>query len=205
MIETYLRPSYQYYFVNRVAKKTNFSPLKITLFACLTGILVMPALILNLPKIAVTLLLISGFLDTLDGTVARIQDQASMVGSILDIVADRIVECFVMLGLFFIDPPARAFAVLVMLSSCYLCVTSFLVVGIFSPNQSEKGFHHSPGLIERAEAFIFFIAMMLWPEHFFLLAYTFAGLVLLTSYLHIRRACFFKKNNTQENSALYHA
>lgn len=187
MIETYLRPTYQYCVVNPIARKTQLSPVKITYFACLTGILVVPALMLNLPKIAIMLLLISGFLDTLDGTVARMTDKTSNMGGVLDIVSDRMVELAVIIGLFFVDPGNRALGALAMLGGCYLCVTSFLVVGIFSPNQSEKGFHYSPGLVERAEAFIFFIAMILWPDYFSLLAYLFTGLLLLTSYLHIRQ------------------
>lgn len=186
MIETYLRPIYQYCVVNPIARKIQFSPIKITCFSCFTGILVAPALLINLPKIAIVLLLISGFLDTLDGTVARMTDKTSNMGGVLDIVSDRIVELAVMIGLYFVDPSDRALGTLAMLGSCYLCITSFLVVGIFSPNQSEKGFHYSPGLIERTEAFIFFIVMILWPRYFSLLAYLFAGLVLLTSFLHIK-------------------
>lgn len=195
MIETYIRPAYQYYIINPIARKTEFSPVKITLFACLTGILVVPALLLNLPKIAITLLLISGFLDTLDGTVARLTDTTSNVGSVLDIVSDRIVELAAMIGLYFVDPLHRAFDVIFMLGSCYLCITCFLVVGIFSPNISKKGFHYSPGLIERAEAFLFFIVLILYPRYFSLLAYLFTGLVFLTSYLHIRQFLSFENIN----------
>jgi len=142
---------------------------------------------------AILLLLISGFLDTLDGTVARLTDKTSDVGSVLDIASDRMVELAVMMGLYLVDPAHRALGVLFMLGSCYLCITCFLVVAIFSPNSSEKGFHYSPGLIERAEAFLFFIAMILYPRYFAFLGYLFTGLVFLTSYLHIKQFLRFKK------------
>lgn len=196
MIETYLRPTYQLCIVNPIAKKIPFSPEKITYAACLIGILVTPALVLNLPNLAIFLLLISGFLDTLDGSVAKITNCTSSTGSVLDIVSDRIVELAVIIGLFFVDPAHRALGALAMLGSCYLCITSFLVVGIFTPNQSSKGFHYSPSLIERAEAFLFFIAMILWPNQFKQLAFLFTGLVLLTSLLHIKQ---FIKLNKKEN------
>lgn len=64
-----------------------------------------------------------------------------------------------------------------------------------SPNISEKGFHYSPGLVERAEAFLFFIAMILYPRYFYLLAYLFTVLVFLTSYLPIRHFLRFVENN----------
>lgn len=193
MIEIYLRPYFQFFLINPIAKKITFSPKKITYGACLTGILVAPTLILNFPKLAIFLLLLSGLLDMLDGSVARMTNSTSHFGSVLDIVSDRIVELAVIIGLFFVDPTHHAIGTLVMLSSCYLCVTCFLVVGVFTPNQFDKGFHYNPGLVERAEAFLFFIAMIVWPPYFSLLAWIFTGLVLLTSYLHIMQ--FFKLSN----------
>ncbi|EKD54850.1 MAG: phosphatidoglycerophosphate synthase [uncultured bacterium] len=187
MLETYVRPIYQNYFADPIAKKISLLPQKITYLACLTGILVMPALFFDFTKLALILMILSGFLDTLDGTVARITDKTSSLGSILDIISDRIVEFSIMMGLFLVDPTHRAIAILMMLGSCYLCVTIFLVIGIFTPNQSVKGFHYSPGFIERAEAFIFFGAMIIAPHYFYLLAYLFVSLVLLTCYLHIKQ------------------
>lgn len=193
MIESFVRPYYQFLFVNPIAKRSKeISPETITFFACMTGILAAFALILNLLLIATTLLLISGFMDTLDGTVARMKNKVSDIGTVLDIISDRAVEFAMIFGLFLVDPARRGFAILAMLGSCYLCITSFLVVGIFTPNNSQKGFHYSPGLIERAEAFIFFIMMIWLPDYFFVLAFFFTVLVLLTSYLHIKQFIKFK-------------
>src|SRR3990167_3709659 len=187
MIEMYFRPMYQDCIVNPIARRILIAPEKITYLACFSGILVAPALMFHFIYTAIILLLISGFFDTLDCTVARMTDGVSNVGSILDIMSDRIVEFSVIVGLFSVEPAHRAFATLEMLGSCYLCVTSFLVVGIFSSNQSAKSFYYSPGLIERAEAFLFFIAMIIWSNYFLLLAFLFTGLVLLTSYWHIKQ------------------
>ena len=74
-----------------------------------------------------------------------------------------------------------------------LCITSFLVVGIFVEQNSNKSFFYHEGLMERAEAFIFFILMMLIPQWFAFLAVVYTILVLLTAFLHLR---FF--NNWQK-------
>ncbi|MBI2792956.1 MAG: CDP-alcohol phosphatidyltransferase family protein [Gammaproteobacteria bacterium] len=186
MLETYLRPIYQQCLVMPIANRIkDISADRVTLFACLTGIMVAPFLMLNLTSIALFFLLTSGFLDTLDGTIARISGKTTDLGTVYDIVSDRIVELAIIIGLFAVDPEQRGWLCLLMLGSCYICVTSFLVVGIFSPNNTQKSFYYSPGLIERAEAFIFFALMILFPSIFSWLAAIFIILVLLTSYLRL--------------------
>ncbi len=189
MIESYFRPTYQRHFVDPIAyviakyfpRSANYW----TLIGCLFGIAVLPALMFKHNDIAIILLLLSGYLDTLDGTIARISGNSTMHGSIFDIFADRVVELSVVLGLFLIDPIHRSLAAILMLSSILLCITAFLVVGIFTPKDGEKSFFYSPGLMERAEAFIFFIAMMLFPYHFNSLAYSFTLLVFITACIHL--------------------
>ena len=71
-----------------------------------------------------------------------------------------------------------------MLGSVLICITSFLVVAIVSDNQSEKSFYYSPGLMERAEAFIFFILMIWLPQYFSFLSMSF---IILVSYTALKR------------------
>jgi archaetidylinositol phosphate synthase len=89
-------------------------------------------------------LVLSGFLDTLDGSLARHLNKTSSI-----------------------------------------CVTTFLVVGIFTKNDSQKSFFYSPGLIERAEAFIVFSLMILLPFTFSVLAWGFIALTFLTAFLRL--------------------
>lgn len=189
MLETYVRPIYQRHCVDPIAyviaKYFPRSANVWTLIGCITGFAVLPALFLNQTDIAIILLLISGYIDTLDGTVARLSSNSTMHGTVFDIFADRVVEFSVVLGLFLIDPMHRGLAAILMLGSILLCITAFLVVGIFSPNEGEKSFYYSPGVMERAEAFIFFIAMMLFPNYFNSLAYIFILLVLITAFFHL--------------------
>jgi len=186
MLESYLRPVYQLYIVNPIAKKTSCSPMQLTYLACLSGIFAGLALSFHFYKLSILFLLFSGFLDTLDGTVARMENAASAVGTVADIISDRIVELAMLFGLFAIDPSYRTTAILVMIGSSYLCVTSFLVVGIFTSNHAQKSFEYSIGLIERFEAFLFFIAMVIWPQHFNFLAYVFSAFVLIATYRHVK-------------------
>lgn len=159
---------------------TFFSPLQATFMAILCGFFTLPLLAAKYSLAACIFLLLSGFFDTLDGTLARHKKLVTSFGTVLDITGDRLVEFSLILGLYLFQPEARGLACICMLGSVLLCVTSFLVVGIFTENQSEKSFHYSPGLIERAEAFIFFLLMILFPEWFFFLALLFSLTVFLT-------------------------
>lgn len=194
MIETSLSKTYQKCCINPLLRFNALNRIRPVIFTCLScfaGLAILPLLVYNLNVYAFVFLLISGFLDTLDGSFARHTNTASAKGAALDIVSDRIVECAIILGLFCVEPSSRALPAILMLGSILICVTSFLIVGIFTENNSEKSFHYSPGLIERAEAFIFFGIMILIPSTFFYLSYLFSSLVLVTAF--IRMAQFLKK------------
>lgn len=187
MIEACYREVYQKILVNPLAvRMTNrCTPNHITLASGVFGILIIPALLLHHTFAATLLLLCSGYCDTLDGTLARLHNKKSTAGAMLDIITDRVVEFSVILALFAIDPLHRGWGAVSMLGAILLCVTSFLIVGIFTENNSHKEFHYSVGLMERAEAFAFFIAMMWLPHYFDLLAGVFCVLVLWTGGLRI--------------------
>ena len=51
-----------------------------------------------------------------------------------------------------------------MMMSIIVCIIGFLLVGVFSQKESIKSFYYSPSLIERAEIFIFFIIIILFPS-----------------------------------------
>jgi phosphatidylglycerophosphate synthase len=198
MLEHYTRNYYQLFFVDPIARLLLrfgcHKPNQITLAAAIIGILAAITLYFHWPIIACILLLLSGYLDTLDGTLARMTNNSTALGSVLDIMADRLVEFVIILGLYSIAPLSRATLCLWLLGSILLCVTSFLVVGIFTEKDSHKGFFYSPGLIERPEAFLFFIAMILLPTIFNWLGWI---LTLLVFYTAILRILQFYKQHTQ--------
>jgi len=185
MLEAYLRPVYQKLFVTPIAERLTrafrLSPNTITLWSGVLGVLVLPVLFAGHAYFAVMLLLLSGYCDTLDGTIARMTDRVTSRGGVFDIICDRVVEISVIFAIFNMAPFERGVYALGMMASVLLCVTSFLLVGIFTDNETEKSFHYSPGLIERAEAFVFFIAMILFPEAFKPLAVAFIVLVTYTA------------------------
>ena len=187
MIDSYFRISYQTKVIdplltNRLINQA--SPHFFTFLACISGLFIPIFLLFHLHYIAFVFLLFSGFLDTLDGSLSRYQSKSSPRGAVFDIVSDRLVEFCILFGLYLYNP-MRGLPIIVMLGAVFLCITSFLVVGIFHKNESEKSFHYSPGLVERTEAFIFFSLMILIPTFFFPLAYLFSLLVLLTALIRI--------------------
>lgn len=160
-------------------------PVIITLIAGCLGLCI-PYLCYNqMPYCSLALLTLSGFLDTLDGALARAQGKQSELGAVLDIFIDRVVESATVFGIYLVDPTTLGSYCILMLISMLLCITSFLVVGIFNENEGDKSFHYSPGLMERTEAFCFFAAMILFPYFFNLLAFAFTSLVLLTAFIRI--------------------
>ena len=189
MLEQIIRQPYQRLLVDPIATKiaSQATPNKITLLGGLLGVLVIPTLLLKQSLLAILFLLASGYCDTLDGTLARIKNQSDVFGAVLDIIFDRTVEFAVILGLFFVDSHARALSCLFMLGSILLCVTSFLLVAIFTSNTSQKKFYYSPGIIERPEAFIFFILMMIFQSHFIFLSSLFTLLVILTTIIRLNQ------------------
>jgi len=196
MLEEKIRPFFQPILIEPVAKLivkyTPFSANIITALSCLVGLLVIPFAYCHWIFQAVCCLWLSGYLDILDGSVARISKSAGETGTVYDITSDRLVEFAVILSLFLIDPTARSLSCILMLGSVLVCVTSFLVVGLFIPNHSDKGFHYSPGLMERFEAFFLFTLMYLLPEHFALIANLFSALVFFTA---ARRLYCFQRNS----------
>lgn len=184
MLDSYSRSFYQAYFIDPLLKWSLWKyvhPHMMTGIGALVGISICPLLAMGWVKAAVIALLLSGFVDTMDGSIARHFGRTSPQGAAFDICCDRLVEFAIVLGLYLYDPTTRALFTLCMLGSILICVTTFLVVGIFSPPTSYKSFYYSPGLMERTEAFILFAAMMAWPTQFWWLASLFCVLVSLTA------------------------
>jgi len=117
---------------------------------------------LELPLIAVTLLWVSGFLDSVDGSIARKNNNASSWGTVLDITFDRVVEILMIISLALIYPSTH-FLMMILLSSIIISMTIFLTVGTVSKNEGIKSFYYQAGFAERTEGFIFLTLMTLFP------------------------------------------
>nr|AAV29317.1 NT02FT1914 [synthetic construct] len=181
MIEQIIRPVFQRIFVDGIAKfiAPVIAPNLITLISLIVGLVAAIAFFIN-QYLCIFLLLLSGYFDILDGSVARLQGSSSSFGTILDILSDRFVESFIIIAIF-INQLDIAWVGLLMMMSIIVCISSFLLVGIFSQKESSKSFYYTPGLIERAETFIFFIVMILFPNIVVVLGLIYTLLVLWTT------------------------
>ncbi len=197
MIDSHFRNFYQNCFINPLTSNPfiqKISPIFLTILACISGIISSICIVLNHRFLAVFFLILSGYLDTLDGSIARKTNTTSDIGTILDITSDRIVEFACIFALYLVNPFSRATYCLLMTGSVLLCVCSFLVVGIFTPNSSEKNFYYSPGIMERTEAFLFFLAMIIFSYGFSYFAIVFITLTFFTAFFRIYQ--FVQKNNS---------
>jgi phosphatidylglycerophosphate synthase len=159
----------------------------ITWIAFLSGVTSSFAILLGLPLPGLALLWISGYLDAVDGTVARIQGSSSPWGTLLDITFDRLVEIciIIVLGIRF---PSSGMALILLLSSIIFSMTVFLTVGALSRNSTEKSFYYQSGLAERTEGFLFLTLMVILKNHLTLIAAIFALTILLTGLQRMKEA-----------------
>lgn len=133
----------------------------------------------EMPIAAVLVLWLSGFLDAVDGTMARLTKPSGW-GTVLDITFDRIVEISVIVGLAFIFPEARL-ALLLLSVSIIVSMTIFLTVGAISEKQGVKSFYYQAGLAERTEGFILFSLMILVSDHLIFITFLFFAVELITA------------------------
>lgn len=162
--------------------KRNISANQVTLIAFVLGLV--PALLIYFgvsSVIAVVVLWISGFLDAVDGTVARKTKTSSPFGTIMDITFDRIVEISLLLALA-LTFSENVFVFVLLACSIIVSMTIFLTVGATSDKISEKTFYYQAGLAERTEGFIMFSLMALLPQYIDTLALVFTGLILFTAF-----------------------
>ena len=130
--------------------RLKLTPNNVTILALLLGISTSIFLYFDMQIIAVTLLWVSGYLDAVDGAMARRSNSSSSFGTLLDIVSDRIVEVSIVLvlGLKFVDVRYN----LIVLTVCILMsMTIFLTVGALSEKKGVKSFYYQAGVAEISE------------------------------------------------------
>ena len=113
---------------------------------------------LKSPGWGILLMAVSAALDALDGTLARESGQATLLGGVADLVADRVVESAVIIGIAW-PYPALYLPVLILIASWYVNITVFLAVGAALERRGPKLIDYPPGILERTEALIFFVIL----------------------------------------------
>lgn len=160
--------------------KLKLTPNNVTILALLLGISTSIFLYFDMQVVAVIVLWISGYLDAVDGAMARRSNSSSAFGTLLDIVSDRIVEVSIVLvlGLKFVDVRYN----LIVLTACILMsMTIFLTVGALSEKKGVKSFYYQAGVAERSEGFIFFSLMILFPSYLGIITNVFSILIIITA------------------------
>ncbi|TFF88176.1 MAG: CDP-alcohol phosphatidyltransferase family protein [Promethearchaeota archaeon] len=151
--------------------------------------------------LSVSLIVLSFFLDTLDGTLARIEG-STIFGGIMDIFCDRAVEISIILSVVSTKPFILMWPGLFSLAAMILCISAFLIVGAkideLKKTKSDKVLYYPNGIMERTETFIFLFLTIILMSYRFILLLIFAILTFITALQRIIGAYwFFNKSNTK--------
>ncbi len=157
------------------------TPNVLTMLSLLSGVAVLPAFYWDHHATALVLILLTGYLDCLDGALARRTGVQSESGAVLDSIADRFVDTALLVGLFSVAPAERGWETLAMLSSLYINMSTYLILSVFTRTRNHKGYADLPSLIERPESFLLIFVMALVPGWFTALAWTYTVLTLFTA------------------------
>ncbi|KKM86316.1 hypothetical protein LCGC14_1280220 [marine sediment metagenome] len=141
--------------------------------------------------ISIIFMVISFFIDTLDGAVARF-GKTTIFGGILDVFCDRVVEIFVLMALISTQPLILMWPGIFSLGAIILCITMFLIVGGSIKEKdledSKKVIYYRYGLMERSETLLFLLLITILVLWRFILLMIFAILVFITALLRLRDA-----------------
>ncbi|WFD11626.1 CDP-alcohol phosphatidyltransferase family protein [Tepidibacter hydrothermalis] len=156
------------------------TPNQVTVLAFITGITASFAVYFDYNVVACLLLWISGFLDAVDGAMARKINNSTPWGTLLDITFDRIVEISIIISLA-LKFNQLVFNYLILTCCIIFSMTMFLTVGALSEKNGIKSFYYQAGIAERTEGFIFFTCMILIPSNIGLITNIFSLLIFITA------------------------
>lgn len=163
------------------------TPTGVTWGAFLVGLAAGGSEWLARPGLAVVLLGISGYLDAVDGSMARTLARTSAWGTLLDITFDRLVELAIIVALA-IRYPVDRLALVGLTAGIVFSMTVFLTVGALADKQGQKSFYYQAGIAERTEGFILLGAMMLWPRGLLWVTLLFVAVEFVTALQRMREA-----------------
>ncbi|MEH6956406.1 CDP-alcohol phosphatidyltransferase family protein [Neobacillus drentensis] len=153
----------------------------VTYIAFFIGIIASVLIYLGQPIVGVAVLWLSGFLDAVDGSMARQSKTSSSWGTVLDVTFDRVVEAGILVALALRHPEPNVLMLFLLLAiSIIFTMTIFLTVGALSEKESYKSFYYQPGLAERTEGFILFSLLVLFQSHLVFWTIIFIGVEITT-------------------------
>ncbi len=171
-----------------------FSPMSITLAAGAVGVCAALAGWQGQYTLGLLLWLLNRALDGLDGAVARATGRQSDFGGFLDTLVDFTLYTIIPIGLALRQPDLPIlFALIYFLGACYINAGAFLYLSAILERRNtgakQRGelttIHMPRGIIEGAEAIIFFSLFFLFPDALVFLFALLASLVLATAARHL--------------------
>lgn len=195
MLETHARSSVQPLFnmLGTVLLRYHFNANILTIISFISGAIAGISLALHCSTLALLLLWFSGLCDVMDGTVARLSGTTQQIGAYIDLVSDRMVESAIILGFTFFAPQ-HYLSYIIFLIAVLFHFSTFIAAGAIFKNNGPKGIHYDQSLIERAEAFIAFSLMMIYPHYIFGILMFFNTLVIFTALTRFKRVLFYANN-----------
>lgn len=170
-----------------IAMKFGLSANAVTIIAMLLGVFSGGLVVFGFNVLAVLVLWFSGYLDAVDGTIARKTKSSSAFGTVMDITFDRMVEGAAILGVAY-KYSEFSFISLILAISIIISMTIFLTTGPLAENKGEKTFYYQAGLAERTEGFLMLSLIILLKENAGLVINIFTGMVLFTAFQRFREA-----------------
>lgn len=196
MLDSTCREPFQRFF-DLLAKgllTLNFTPNQVTLSALISGCISALAISRGKLFLGLILILLSGLLDVLDGSMARLNGTSSNIGAYMDLIFDRMVEAAFIIG-FYIFKPEMGLPCLFFCAGSMFNFSSFMLAGSLMKNTGKKSIHYDVGLIERTEAFICFTLMLLFSNYSFLLLSILNFLLFYTGCARMYRIIKWERNN----------
>ncbi len=158
--------------IGRVLGKTGLSPNFFTFLILVFGFIAAYFIYLGSFKLAILFILISGFMDFIDGAVAKVNKKETKFGSLFDSVADKTSEIswYLALGLF--NPKLWLEA--------SLAIAFFMLSSYISKHAKSVGGKGGGGLMERKERLTLIILGLLFINYISYILYTIALLSFIT-------------------------
>jgi len=177
--------------VARGFKRLGVTANQITLWSFALGLMGAVAVVFNRNEVALVCLILNRIGDGIDGELARLT-KPSDAGAYLDIVLDFLFYNAFVFAFILAEPFKNALPGALLMLSFMGTGASFLAFatlaekrGIKNPDYPTKSFHYMNGLTEGAETIIVFVLFCLYPQHFALIAYSFAVLCFITTITRI--------------------
>jgi phosphatidylglycerophosphate synthase len=172
--------------IGRGLVKLGVTANQVTMIGAAFGLIAAGFVVAGLFYPALWFVIANRVIDGLDGAVAR-ASRSSDFGGYLDIVSDFIFYSAIPLA-FAVARPETALAAAFLIFSFIGTSTSFLGFAILAEKyhvttqiRGKKAFYYLGGLTEGTETILLFLAILVWPDHFSVMAIIFGILCWVTT------------------------